>query len=66
MDPIHTNSRRWLWLILSLLSAFSMGYYVTYILESDPAARSPISMRNGGQPTNCSCMADQPYTACDS
>lgn len=38
MDPIHTNSRRWLWLILSLLSAFSMGYYVTYIWSANQPA----------------------------
>ena len=38
MDPTHTNSRRWLWLILSLLSAFSMGYYVTYIWSANQPA----------------------------
>jgi hypothetical protein len=34
----RTNSRRWLWLVLSLVSAFSMWHYVTYIWSANQPA----------------------------
>jgi hypothetical protein len=35
MDIAHPNLRRWLWLVLSLVSAFSMWHYVTYIWSAN-------------------------------
>jgi Glycosyltransferase family 87 len=35
---VPVNSRRWLWLVLSLVSAFSMWHYVTYIWSANQPA----------------------------